>query len=146
MGALLAGLWLAWSNRRPTLPHVLIGTLIYGVLETAFALSHLYFLSIVLIAGVGFVETTFATQALTMLQSDVPDHLRGRVMSVQVLFFDGSLPAGYVLMGWLSSLYGPSPALLIGALLCLVVTGLGWLWRKPAEKKRAEEQVSSRIP
>ena len=146
VGALLAGLWLAWSNRRPTLPHVLIGTLIYGVLETAFALSHLYFLSIVLIAGVGFVETTFATQALTMLQSDVPDHLRGRVMSVQVLFFDGSLPAGYVLMGWLSSLYGPSPALLIGALLCLVVTGLGWLWRKPAEKKRAEEQVSSRIP
>lgn len=137
VGALLAGLWLAWSNRQSTLPHVLIGILVYGVLEAAFALSHLYFLSIVLIAGVGFMETTFATQALTMLQSDVPDHLRGRVMSVQVLFFDGSLPLGYVLMGWLSSLYGPSPALLTGALLCLAVTGFGWLWRKPAEKRAA---------
>jgi len=135
VGALLAGLWLAWSNRQPTLRYVLISTLIYGTLETAFALSHLYFLSIALIAGVGFMETTFATQALTMLQTDVPDHLRGRVMSVQVLFFDGSLPLGYVLMGWLSSLYGPSSALLIGALLCLAVTGFGWLWRKPAEKR-----------
>jgi predicted MFS family arabinose efflux permease len=109
--------------------------LIYGTLETAFALSRLYFLSIALIAGVGFMETIFATQALTMLQTDAPDHLRGRVMSVQVLFFDGSLPLGYVLMGWLSSLYGPSPALLIGALLCVAVTGFGWLWRKPAEKR-----------
>jgi MFS family permease len=135
VGALLAGLWLAWSNRQPTLRYLLTSTLIYGTLETAFALSRLYFLSIALIAGVGFMETIFATQALTMLQTDAPDHLRGRVMSVQVLFFDGSLPLGYVLMGWLSSLYGPSPALLIGALLCVAVTGFGWLWRKPAEKR-----------
>ena len=118
-----------WPRQR-----VLLITQAASMLQ-AFALSRLYFLSIALIAGVGFMETIFATQALTMLQTDVPDHLRGRVMSVQVLFFDGSLPLGYVLMGWLSSLYGASPALLIGARLCLAVTGFGWLWRKPAEKR-----------
>lgn len=143
VGALLAGLWLAWSNRQPTLRRVLTGTLIYGVLEAAFALSHIYFLSIALIASVGFMETTYATQALTMLQTDVPDSLRGRVMSVQVFFFDGSLPLGYVLMGWLASLYGPSLALLIGALLCLLVTACGWLWHKQAKKDIVEGQTSS---
>ncbi len=145
VGALLSGLWLAWSNRQPTLRHVLIGTLIYAVLEAIFAFSPIYFLSLALIAGVGFMETAFATQALTILQTDVPDYLRGRVMSVQVLFFDGSLPLGYVLMGWLSSLYGPSLALFIGALFCLIVVGIGWILRKPAEKNSAaEEQAISR--
>jgi hypothetical protein len=55
-----------------------------------------------------------------------------------VLFFDGSLPLGYLLMGWLSGLYGAPSAMLIGALLSLMVAGAGWMWRKPAEKDLAE--------
>ena len=127
-GALLSALWLAWSNQQSTIRRILIGILIYGGLEAAFAVSHIYLLSILLIAGVGFMEITFATQATTMLQTLAPNHLSGRVMSVQVLFFDGSLPLGYLLMGWLAGFYGPSLALLIGAILCLLVTGIGWLW------------------
>jgi len=55
---------------------------------------------------------------------------------VAILFFDGSLPLGYLLMGWLASGYGASSALLIGALLSLLVAGAGWLWmwRQSAEK------------
>ena len=138
VGALLSALWLAWSNQQPTIRRVLIGTLVFGVLEAVFAVSRIYFLSVVLIAGVGFMETAFAAQAMTMLQTVAPDHLSGRVMSVSVLFFDGSLPLGYLLMGWLSGLYGPSSALLIGALLSLLVVGAGWMWRKSAEKDIAE--------
>jgi MFS family permease len=134
VGALLSGLWLAWSNQQPTIRRVLIGMLVFGVLEAVFAVSHLYLLSLVLIASVGFTEETFAMQAMTTIQTVAPDHLSGRVMSVQVLFFDGSLPLGYLLMGWLSGLFGAPIALLIGALLSLLVAGAGWLWRKPAEK------------
>ena len=134
VGALLSGLWLAWSNQQPTIRRVLTGMLVFGVLEAVFAVSHLYLLSLVLIAGVGFTEETFAMQAMTMIQTVAPDHLSGRVMSVQVLFFDGSLPLGYLLMGWLSALLGAPIALLTGALLSLLVAGAGWMWRKPAEK------------
>ncbi|HLZ62173.1 MAG TPA: MFS transporter [Ktedonosporobacter sp.] len=141
VGALLSALWLAWSNRRPTIRRLLIIMLVFCSLEAVFAISHIYLLSVVLIASVGFMEIAFAAQAMTTLQTLAPDHLRGRVMSVQVLFFDGSLPLGYVLMGWLSGLYGPSSALLIGALLSLIVTGVGWIWRKPAEKDAAGSQV-----
>jgi hypothetical protein len=45
----------------------------------------------VLIASVGFTETAFAMQAMTTLQTVAPHHLHGRVMSAQVLFFDGNL-------------------------------------------------------
>lgn len=137
VGALLSALWLAWSNRQPTIRRVLSGTLIFGALEAAFAVSHIYLLSLILIASVGFTEEAFAMQAMTMLQTVTPHHLNGRVMSVQVLFFDGSLPLGYLLMGWLSGLCGAPTAMLIGALLSLLVVGCGWMW-KPAEKDGAE--------
>ncbi len=140
VGALLSGLWLAWSNQQPTIRRVLIGTLVFGVLEAVFAVSHLYLLSLVLIASVGFTEETFAMQAMTTIQTVAPDHLSGRVMSVQVLFFDGSLPLGYLLMGWLSGLFGAPIALLTGALLSLLVARAGWMWRKPAEKNVAASQ------
>ncbi len=146
VGALLSALWLAWSNQEPTIRRVLIGMLIFGVLEAVFAVSRIYLLSLVLIAGVGFMETAFAAQALTTLQTVAPDHLRGRVMSVQVLFFDGSLPLGYLLMGWLSGLCGPSIALLIGALFCLIIAGAGWMWRQPAEKDFAERADPGLFP
>lgn len=130
LGALLAALWLAWSNQHPTIRHILIGMLIFGVLEVCFALSSIYPLSLLLIASIGFTEETFAMQAMTTLQTVTPDHLSGRVMSVQVLFFDGSLPLGYLLMGWLSGQFGAPIAMLIGALLSLLVTGIGWIWWK----------------
>jgi MFS family permease len=134
IGSLLAALWLAWGNQQPTIRGVLIGTLVFGVFEAAFALSHIYLLSLALIASVGGAEIAFATLAIAMLQSVAPDHLRGRVMSVCILFFDGSVPLGYLLMGWLAGRYGASSALLIGAMLSLMVAGAGWMWRKPAEK------------
>jgi len=112
---------------------VLIGALVFGVLEAVFAVSRIYPLSLALIASVGGAEIVFTTLAVTMLQTVAPDHLRGRVMSVAILFFDGSLPLGYLLMGWLAGRYGASSALLIGALLSLLVVGGAWLWRKPAE-------------
>lgn len=137
-GSLLAALWMAWGNRRPTIRRVLASALAFSILEAAFAVSRSYPLSLALIASLGFAEITFAEVAITALQTTTPDHLRGRVMSVCVLFFDGSLPLGYLLVGWLSSRYGVVSALLICAALCLVVVAVGWLRRKPAEKAMAE--------
>jgi len=132
VGALLSSLWLAWGNQQPTIRWVLTGALLFGLLEAVFAVSRLYPLSLLLITSVSFAETAFAAQALTALQTVVPDRLRGRATSVQVLFFDGSLPLGYILMGWLSGLYGAPIAILIGAILTLVVVGAGWVWWKQA--------------
>lgn len=137
-GALFSALWLAWSDRQPSIRRVLLGMLAFGVLEALFAVSRIYPLSLVLIASVGFMEESFAMYSLAALQTVIPNHLRGRVMSVQILFFDGSLPLGYLLMGWLAGLFNAPIALLIGASLSLLVAGAGWAWRRPAEKDFAE--------
>jgi MFS family permease len=137
-GSLIAALWLAWSNRRPTIRGMLIGSLVFVILEVAFALSHFYPLSVTLIAGVGMAEIAFAELAVSWLQIVVPDHLRGRVMSVQVVFFDGSVPLGYLMTGWLAERYGASIAVLAGALLSLLVVGAGWIWQRAPGKDIAE--------
>ena len=149
VGSLISALWLAWSNQKPAIRRVLIGALAFGVLEAFFAVSHIYLLSLGLIAGVGFAETVFGALAITTLQTVTPDHLRGRVVSVYILFFTGSIPPGYLLAGWLSGLFGVSTGLLICALLCLMVAGAGWMWRKPAEKNVAEMEfrsLAARLP
>ncbi|HEY7355742.1 MAG TPA: MFS transporter, partial [Ktedonobacterales bacterium] len=136
-GALLAALWLAWGNKQATIRGVLLGALIFTGLEALFALSPLYPLSLGLIAGVGAAEAVTGALAITTLQTVTPDHLRGRVSSVYILFFTGSIVPGYLLAGWLSSAYGAPLGLLICMLLCLLVVGAGWLWRKPAEQSAA---------
>ncbi|HET8840259.1 MAG TPA: MFS transporter [Ktedonobacteraceae bacterium] len=135
LGALLSTLWLAWSNQQPTIRRLLLAMLVFVLLEIIFAVSHIYLLSLVAVAGIGFMEGTFAMQAVTALQAATPDHLSGRVMSVQTLLFDGSLPLGYLLIGWLTGLYGAPKAMIIGALLSLVIVTVGWIWRWSGEKK-----------
>jgi MFS family permease len=56
-----------------------------------------------------------------MLQSWVPDHLRGRVYSFDVLVSLGSIPAGYLLAGILISGGIIRTAGTVGALVCLLV-------------------------
>ena len=133
-GSFISALWLAWSNLRPTVRRVLIGTLVYSILVAAFALSYTYLLSLMLIVSIGVTEAIFGALAITLLQTITPDHLRGRVVSVYIFFFTGSLPLGSLLTGWLVNLCGASVGLLICALLCLGVVGAGWMWRQVAER------------
>ncbi len=140
-GALASALWLAWGNTGPNMRRLLMGALVFCVLLAVFAVSPIYPLSLALIAIVGFSQIAFTALANTTLQTVAPDHLRGRVMSVYMLFFAGSVPLGNLLVGWLSGLVGASIGLLICAMLSLIVAGAAWMWRKPAEKDLAESAL-----
>jgi MFS family permease len=137
-GALIAALTIAWGNKRPSILRVLIATLAFCILLGIFAISHIYIISLLLIACVGLSLVSFTALANTILQSVAPDHLRGRVMSVYLLVFNGSTPIGNLMIGGLETFYGASVALLVCAILGLIVALTGWIWRKPAEKNLAE--------
>jgi MFS family permease len=137
-GSLLSALWLAWRNDKPTIMQMLIAAMLFCVLEAIFAVSHLYILSLVLIAAVGFTQIAFTATANTTLQTVTPDYLRGRIMSVYMLFFAGSIPLGNLLTGALAHLTGASWALLIEAGLSLIAAATGWILRVPAEKSVAQ--------
>ena len=137
-GSLCSALWLAWSNRRPGVTWLLYGIGIFCVLEILFALSHLYLLSLVLIAGVGFAQIAFSATANTIVQTVAPDRLRGRVMSVYMMVFAGSVPPGNLFTGGIAHLFSAPVALLAGAGLSLAAGVVAWTLRAPAEKSLAE--------
>ncbi len=141
LGSLFSALWLAWGNRRPSIQHLLTGALAFCVLEIFFALSHLYVLSLVLIAAVGFAQIVFSATANTTLQTVTPDYLRGRVMSVYMVVFAGSVPLGNLFTGGLAHLYGATISLLVGAGLSLIAAIACWILRSPAEKSLAETSL-----
>ena len=141
LGSLCSALWLAWGNRKPSVQYLLIAALVFSVLEVLFSLSHLYVLSLILIAAVGFAMIAFSANSNTALQTVTPDHLRGRVMSVYMVVFAGSVPLGNLFTGGLAHLYGAPISLLIGACLSLVAAIVGWILRSPAEKSLAEASL-----
>ncbi len=141
LGSLFSALWLAWGNNRPSIHQLLAGAFAFCILEILFAISHLYLLSLVLIAGVGFAQIAFSATSNTTLQTVSPDHLRGRVMSVYMLVFAGSVPLGNLFTGGLAHLAGAPIALLIGAIISLTAAIIGWIVRTPAEKSLAESSL-----
>jgi MFS family permease len=141
IGSLLSALWLAWRNRKPSIHYLLIAALVFAVLEILFAFSHLYVLSLILIAAVGFAMIAFSANSNTALQTVTPDHLRGRVMSVYMFVFAGSIPLGNLFTGGLSHVYGAPIALLIGGCLSLIAAIVGWILRSPAEKSLADASL-----
>src|SRR5947209_8484690 len=128
LGSLLSALWIAWGNNRPSIRRLLIGATAFCILEGFFAISHLYVLSLVLIASVGFAQIAFSALANTTLQTVAPDHLRGRVMSVYMLVFAGSTPLGNLFTGGVAHFFGAPISLLSGALFSLVAAIAGWIY------------------
>ncbi len=141
LGSLFSALWLAWGNNKPSIRQLLIGTLAFCVLEILFAISHMYVLSLVLIAAVGFSQIAFSATANTTLQTVSPDHLRGRVMSVYMLVFAGTVPLGNLFTGGIAHLFSAPISLLLGGGLSLIAAIVGWILRKPAEKSLAEDSL-----
>ncbi|MGZ6368422.1 MAG: MFS transporter [Ktedonobacteraceae bacterium] len=141
VGSLFSALWLAWGNRKPSIQYVLIAAVAFSILEIIFAFSHLYALSLILIAMVGFAMIAFSANSNTTLQTVTPDRLRGRVMSVYMVVFAGSVPLGNLFTGGLAHIYGAPFALVVGGCLSLVAAVVGWILRKSAEKSLAESSL-----
>jgi MFS family permease len=127
LGATVGVLTLA-SARPRNLAGVVAGGYVAAVaLLAAFALSTRYTLSLILMVGLSGTMTAYISATNTLIQSTVPDALRGRVMSLYVLAGFGTAPLGGLLMGSLAAAFGAPTAVLVGAAVC----GLGaalWLW------------------
>ena len=66
----------------------------FGITLVAFALSRNFWLSTAVLVPVGFCMMLQMSTSNTLIQAMVPDHLRGRVMSVYSMMFMGMAPFG----------------------------------------------------
>jgi MFS family permease len=120
-GALLGALASAAISRAsPRL--FLAGTGAFGLAELALApqttlgaVGPLLFLT-------GLAFTLWTSNANATLQLAAPDHLRGRVMGLYYVAFNGAGPAGGVLAGWLAATGGTALAFGVAGSAALAVT------------------------
>src|SRR4051794_10564814 len=103
--------------RQVSVGRLMLSSTAFAILLGAVAISTNYVISGALLIALGFAGILFSTSANTLLQLNVPDALRGRVMSLYMLLFAGSTPIGGLLIGTLSNVIGVSETLLICAAL-----------------------------
>jgi MFS family permease len=111
-GALAGALFLTYLGdfRRKGL--FLLGTLFSGgACITAFAAVSHPAAALPLLFGVGFSMVCFFAVGNTLLQQLVTDEMRGRVMSMWLLSFIGTMPLGSLLSGRAADYFGPSRTL-----------------------------------
>jgi len=77
--------------------------------------------------GVGLAFMLVANTTNALVQTQVQDELRGRVMGVYTLVFFGAMPIGSLLAGLLASRLGEPPTVMLSAAGLLVFVLLVWL-------------------
>lgn len=102
-------------------------TTTFGLALIAFALSRLVVLSLIILVVVGCGTTLYMGAINTMLQSNVPDDFRGRIMSVYNLILGGFMPLGGMVLGSAASLTGSVSTVVAtgGAVLALSALAVG---------------------
>ncbi|MGB9833513.1 MAG: MFS transporter [bacterium] len=80
-----------------------------------FSFSRWYWLSTFFLAGVGFSMITQNSTVNNLIQTNTPDHMRGRVMGLYNITFMGLAPLGNLLAGTIAQFLGAPVAVLIGA-------------------------------
>ncbi len=133
IGSLLGAMLLAYLGT-PTTGRMLLAALLFGVLLGAVAVTTNYLASLAILLTLGLVGVSFTTSANTLIQINVPDALRGRVLSVYMLLFAGSTPVGGLLIGSVSHALGVPSALMVCAILCIVGVVGAWLYRRRTEQ------------
>jgi MFS family permease len=113
-----------------------IGNLVFPMMVLCFAFSQWLPLSLLFLAGAGFGFMTQNTTANTLVQIIVPDELRGRVMSVYMLVFQGFFPIGSLIAGSVAQRFGIPVGAIFGGSIALAFS-LFQIWRVPQLRRLA---------
>jgi MFS family permease len=120
LGALAGALYLASRSTVRGLGRVIVGAAtLFGtsLILLTFARSLTVALPLLLLAGFGMMAQMASSN--TVLQTLVPDDMRGRVMSFYTMAFMGTAPIGSLLMGMLAARAGAPAAIGLGGAACV---------------------------
>ena len=142
LGSTIAALSVAFQRRVGPAP-IVLGAIALGLASIVLAVSVSFAVALVAMFFAGAGAIAMAVTANTTIQMSVPDHLRGRVMSVYTTVFAGSVPAGGLLMGWIASAWSVPTALMVGALITLAIAIPSWFW---LQNIRRANRVAKPVP
>ena len=119
---------------------LLVSIAVYGLATALFGLSTIFGLSYVLFGLTGAGDTVSTVIRGTLRQLLTPNELRGRMTSVNMVFFMGGPQLGELEAGLVAALFGAPVAIVTGGLATVLLTGI-IAWRYP--RLRNYENVDS---
>lgn len=132
IGALLIG---SLGKRIPVGKTITLGVLISGFFFSIFALSKNISNSFILAAIFGFSFAAPKVYGITVIQNLVPDSIRGRIFSIQMLLANIMFPLSFLLSGWLGEKIAVS-WILFGCGILMIANGIyGYSVKKLREIK-----------
>lgn len=123
LGAVIAGLIVSSLGHLKNQGKILLGAIIiYGMATIFFGISRSFFLSLIFLflTGVGDVVSTIIRN--TIRQLTTPDYLRGRMVSVNMIFFMGGPQLGEAEAGILAAAIGTPASVVVGGIGTIIAT------------------------
>ena len=145
VGAVGGGLLVAARGKTGLRP-LTIAAAAFGVVLLLAAMAPTLPLALGALVLVGWGSVTFMAIGNTTLQLAAAPEMRGRVMSLWFVAFQGSTPIGGPLLGWAMGWAGARVGLGVGGVACLVVAGIGLLAATGLHSRRCEPQPSATGP
>ncbi len=128
-GALIGALMLASLGKMKIRGKLwTVGSLSLPVLMFIFAWVHVLPISLAMLAVIGWSYMTMVNSSNAIVQSQVPDELRGRVMSVYTLVFFGSMPLGALIAGAVAEKLTEPVTVMISAGMLLLFSVSVWVF------------------
>ena len=129
MGSLVAGVLMTFLPAVKRQGYVLLWAVFaYGVATIAFGLSGVFALSALFLAATGAADTVSTVLRQTIRQTVTPDRLRGRMVSVNMIFFMGGPQLGELEAGLVAKWLGAVASVVTGGIGCLVTAGAVAAW------------------
>ncbi len=125
IGALVGALLLASRRNLQGFGRgVAVAAAVFGASVVGFAYSRTYWLSMGILVLAGFSVMLQMGASNTLIQSIVPDQLRGRVMSIYSMMLMGMAPFGSLLAGWGAARFGSPATVAAGGVVCMLGAGV----------------------
>ena len=139
LGAIAMGAYLAHSPIRGKAGKtMLIAVAVYGLSIIGCGLSGTLILSMLMLASSGAADQISVVIRHTMVQSETPDEMRGRVAAVNSIFVSGSSDLGEFESGVTAYWWGTVPAIIFGG---AATVGFATLWAVMFPHLRNRDQV-----
>jgi len=116
---------------------VILSVAVFGAATIGFGLSRVFWFSLLMLAAIGAADTVSTILRQTIRQLATPNNLRGRMTSINMIFFMGGPQLGELEAGSLAALAGAPFSVVTGGAACLIaaVIALG-----AAKKLRSYER------
>jgi MFS family permease len=145
IGSLAAGLVISQFHiiRRQG-PLFLWSVVVFGGATILFGLSNSFFMAIMTLMVIGAADTVSTIIRNTIRQLQTPDHIRGRMTSINQIFFQGGPQLGEVEAGIVAQLFGVPFAIISGGIgTILAVWFISRKWPQLRTYDGSEQQITA---